>query len=56
MDKKYCVNSDTQSAGRTNVRSETPQQHKENRHNLATYVSKDLVFEVQPNGMFFSVH
>jgi len=55
-DKKYCVNSDIQSAGRTNFRSEAPQQHKEKRHNLSTYVRKDLVFEVQPNGMFVSVH
>jgi len=36
--------------------SEAPQQHKEYRHILTTYVRKDLVFEFQPKDMFVSVH
>jgi hypothetical protein len=55
-DKKYCVKSDTQNVGQTNsgVRP-----HNNTRKTVITYQytsAKDLVFEVQPNGMFISVH
>ena len=40
MDKKYCVNSDTQSVDRANFRSEAPQQYSDGTSNKVSNIIK----------------